>query len=295
MKTRFYLYPLFFLWFVFNLQAQDSAQENSEDAIAEEEISPFQQELMKMNWQHEGEGQLDDIASISIPEGYSFIQGQDTRRLMEMFGNIPSNLENGLICPLDLSWFVVFEFTDDGYVKDDEKDSLDADAILKDLQARNKMGNEQRKKMGLETLTILGWAMPPKYNEVTNNLEWATRLQGEQGDITVNYFTKLLGRYGIMNATLVCSPDSLEAVLPDYQSLLTHYHYNSGKTYAEFQRGDKVAQYGLTGLIAGGALFAAAKTGLLAKLGKFLKPILIGVAVVFGAIAKFFKRLFGRA
>ncbi len=211
---------------------------------------------------------------------------------MEMFGNIPTNIENGLICPSDLSWFVVFEFTDDGYVNDDEKDSLDADAILKDLKAGNAAGNERRKEMGLETLTLLGWAVPPNYNPQTNNLEWATKLQGEDGGVTINFFTKLLGRYGIMNATLVCNPDALDAILPDYQNLLTTYEYNSGNRYSEFKEGDKIAKYGLTGLIAGGALFAAAKTGLL---GKFLKPILIGLAVVGAGIAKFFKKVTGKA
>ncbi len=265
---------------------------HAQEAEAEQELSPFEIELQNMDWQTEGTGQLDDIATIEVPEGYSFIQAKDTRRLMEMFGNIPTNIENGLICPVDLSWFVVFEFTDDGYVKDDEKDSLDADAILKDLKAGNAAGNERRKEMGLETLTLLGWAVPPNYNPQTNNLEWATKLQGEDGGITINFFTKLLGRYGIMNATLVCNPDALESILPDYQNLLTTYQYNSGNRYSEFKEGDKIAKYGLTGLIAGGALFAAAKTGLL---GKFLKPILIGLAVVGAGIAKFFKKVTGKA
>lgn len=265
---------------------------HAQEAETEQELSPFEIELQNMDWQTEGTGQLDDIASIEVPAGYSFIQAKDTRRLMEMFGNIPTNIENGLICPSDLSWFVVFEFTDDGYVKDDEKDSLDADAILKDLKAGNAAGNERRKEMGLETLTLLGWAVPPNYNPQTNNLEWATKLQGEDGGVTINFFTKLLGRYGIMNATLVCNPDALDAILPDYQNLLTTYQYNSGNRYSEFKEGDKIAKYGLTGLIAGGALFAAAKTGLL---GKFLKPILIGLAVVGAGIAKFFKKVTGKA
>lgn len=265
---------------------------HAQEAEAEQELSPFEIELQNMDWQTEGTGQLDDIATIEVPSGYSFIQAKDTRRLMEMFGNIPTNIENGLICPSDLSWFVVFEFTDDGYVKDDEKDSLDADAILKDLKAGNAAGNERRKEMGLETLTLLGWAVPPNYNPQTNNLEWATKLQGEDGGVTINFFTKLLGRYGIMNATLVCNPDALDAILPDYQNLLTTYQYNSGNRYSEFKEGDKIAKYGLTGLIAGGALFAAAKTGLL---GKFLKPILIGLAVVGAGIAKFFKKVTGKA
>ena len=286
--------PFWHLLLYISLLATGSvqAQETGSESEGEQELTPFEIELQNMNWQTEGTGELDNIATIAIPEGYSFIQAKDTRRLMEMFGNIPTNIENGLICPVDLSWFVVFEFTDDGYVKDDEKDSLDADAILKDLKASNAAGNERRKEMGLETLTLTGWAVPPNYNPQTNNLEWATRLQGEDGGLTVNFFTKLLGRYGIMNATLVCNPEDLEAILPHYQQLLTTYQYNSGNRYSEFKEGDKIAKYGLTGLIAGGALFAAAKSGFLSK---FLKPILIGLAVVGAGIAKFFKKMVGKA
>ncbi|MDA0347204.1 MAG: DUF2167 domain-containing protein [Verrucomicrobia bacterium] len=285
MKSKLLYLILLFAAFAVSLNAQEASEG------AEAELTPFQKELQAMNWQNEGTGDLDGLATIEIPEGYSFIQKKDTRRLMELFGNIPTEIESGLICPEDLSWFVVFEFSKEGYVKDDEKDSLDADAILKDLKAGNAAGNERRQEMGLETLTLVGWAVPPNYNPATNNLEWAIQLQGEDGGITVNFFTKLLGRRGIMNATLVCDPNALESILPDYQQLLTNYSYTSGNTYAEFKEGDKIAKYGLTGLIAGGALFAAAKTGFLAK---FLKPILIGLAVVGGAIAKFFKKIVGR-
>jgi uncharacterized membrane-anchored protein len=121
-----------------------NAQELATDTETEPELTPFEIELQKMNWQSEGTGQLDDIATIEIPEGYNFIQNEDTRRLMQMFGNIPSNIENGLICPKDLSWFVVFEFSEEGYVNDDEKDSLDAYAILEDLKAGSEAGNIRR-------------------------------------------------------------------------------------------------------------------------------------------------------
>jgi len=257
MKSKFWYLILLFTAIAVSI----NAQETSEEA----EITAFEKELEQMNWQNEGTGDLDGIATIAIPAGYSFIQKKDTRRLMELFGNIPTEIENGLICPEDLSWFVVFEFSKEGYVKDDEKDSLDADAILKDLQAGNAAGNKRRQEMGLETLTLVGWAVPPNYNQATNNLEWAIRLQGEVGGSTVNYFTKLLGRRGIMNATLVCDPNALESILPDYQQLLTNYSYTSGNTYAEFKEGDKIAKYGLTGLIAGGALLQQPKRDYLAN------------------------------
>ena len=47
-----------------------------------------------------------------------------------------------------------------------------------------------------------------------------------------------------------------------------------------------------TGLVAGGALAVAAKTGLLAKL---IKPIIVGVALLFGFFAKFYRKIFGKS
>ena len=85
--------------------------------------------------------------------------------------------------------------------------------------------------------------------------------------------------------------------MPESKKLLEGFAYLPGSKYAEWRTGDKVAQYGLTGLITGGLVVAAAKSGLLAKLGmliaKFLKPIIIGVVALGAGIAKFFRSIFG--
>jgi hypothetical protein len=43
-----------------------------------------------------------------------------------------------------------------------------------------------------------------------------------------------------------------------------------------FQPGDRLAGYGLTALVGGGAVAVAAKTGLLQKFGKFLVFLVVG-------------------
>ena len=52
-----------------------------------------------------------------------------------------------------------------------------------------------------------------------------------------------------------------------------------------------MAAYGLAALLGGGVAAAAAKSGLL---GKLIKPIIVGVAVVASAIGGLFKKIFGR-
>ena len=134
-------------------------------------------------------------------------------------------------------------------------------------------------------LTVVGWQTPPFYNPTTHNLEWAVRLHSGSGENIVNYKTKVLGRRGVMDVVLVCGEEEMPSVVPEYQKLLSGFSYNKEETYASFTSGDKIAEYGLTGLIVGGGLLVAAKSGLLTKL---LKPLIIGVV----AIGAFLKRIF---
>ena len=288
--------------FAFSLSAiaQDQSGKPAPAAGSESEApaeeSEFEKIYNSLNWKTEGEGELSEWATIKIPEGYRHLRGLDSDGLMQALGNLPDNYE-GMISTDDLGWFVLFQFDDSGYVKDDEKDELDADALLESIQEGDEEGNNQRKAQGLEALYTEGWAIKPKYNESTNNLEWGIILRDESGDRNVNYNTKLLGRHGVMHVTLVCDPEELEAILPVYQKLLSGYTYKPGKTYGEYEEGDKVAAYGLTALVAGGALYGAAKLGLLAKFGaffgKFFKIIAAGVVAVGIGIKKFFGKVTG--
>lgn len=232
-------------------------------------------------------------ATFNVPKDYLFTDGNGARALLEAMGNIANGSEQGLLMSPDREWFVVFEFNDDGYVKDDDKDKLDADKMLKAIQEGNEAANEERKRRGIPALHVLGWEQPPRYNETTHNLEWATRAESE-GDVSVNYNTRLLGRRGVMEVTLVCDPTILAATLPQYQEVLGSYSYRTGETYAEYRQGDKLAQYGLAALVLGGAAAGAAKLGLFTWIAVFLKKawklVAIGVAAIAAAIGKLFGR-----
>ncbi len=255
---------------------------SSEEAAAAQKFKQF---VDSLDWKTEGEGPLGSMATLKVPAGYRFTGGAGTIKLMEVYGNLTNGSELGYIAPLDMGWFAVFEFQDCGYVKDDEKNKLDADKILKQLKDGQVEANKELAKRGMPTLEVLGWQTPPFYNPQTNNLEWAIRLRDGAGGQTINYKTKLLGRRGVMDVVLVCDEDQLSGVIPQYQKLLKGFAYQKEESYAAFSKGDKIATYGLTGLIVGGGLLAAAKTGLLAKLWK---PILAGLVV----IGAFFKRIF---
>lgn len=245
-------------------------------------------------------GPLGSVAAIKVPEGFVFLGAEGTKTLMDLLENPVSGAELGTLAPAsdDDQWLVIFEYDDTGYVKDDDKASIDADALLTSIRAGNEVGNVERRNRGWGGLTIVGWEYPPSYDDQTKNLQWAIRAKTDSGESVVNYNTRLLGRSGVMRVTLVSSPEALAATVPTLKKLLAGFDYNPGNKYGEWKAGDRVAEYGLAALVAGGGLAVAAKTGLLAKLfamvAKMGKLLIVVVIAVLAGLKAFAGRLFGR-
>jgi uncharacterized membrane-anchored protein len=237
---------------------------------------------------------MEGIARVEVPAGYQFLDGKTTRAVMKASGQPISGRESGLLMPTNEHWSVIFEFNDVGFVKDDEKDKLDADKLLASIREGTARANKERERLGSPPLEIVGWEQPPRYDSVTHNLEWAVRATSA-GRPILNYNTRLLGRKGVMEAVLIVEPDKLPETLPTFKRLLAGYSFQSGQNYAEYRSGDKIAKYGLAALIVGGGAVGAAKLGMFAWLAVALKKAwkLIVVAVV--GVVSFSKRLiFGR-
>jgi uncharacterized membrane-anchored protein len=264
---------------------------------AQEPQQPQQQEdKPRIAWkQGPTTGVLGDIAQITIPEGFAFTDKTGAQQLLVLTHNIPNGHELGALVSNDRnsSWFMIFEFEDTGYVKDDEKDSLDADGLLKSMKQATEDGNEERQKRGWRALHVVGWDRAPYYDPATHNLTWATRVRGDDSkdEGSVNHSIRLLGRRGTINVDLVASPSEYAASVPAFNNLISGFSYKPGGRYTDFTAGDKVAKYGLAALIAGGAGAVALKTGLLAKLWKL---IVVAVVAVAGFIKRIFRAIFGK-
>ena len=226
-----------------------------------------------------GTAKVGNQAELKVPEGARFTGAEGTRKMLEMMHNPTGGSELGLLANNELDWFVIFEFEDIGYVKDADKEKLDGQAILKSLREGNEAGNEERKKRGWAPITIVGWHTAPFYNKETNNLEWCIKGASEGHDI-VNYNTRILGRGGVMSANLLVAPEELDTTLPNIKTILKGFSYSEGQKYSEWKSGDKIAKYGLSALVVGGAVGVAAKLGFLGKLaaslGKLWKFVIMG-------------------
>ncbi len=234
--------------------------------------------------------QLFDVASINVPLGYVFLNPEDTDKF-ETLNENPSSGTRYLLAPADLHWFSLFRFSRDGYVRDDEK--IEPDSILASIRRGTDAANEERRRRGWSELNIVGWKLPPFYDGETHRLEWAVNAESA-GSPVINFNTRILGRGGVTSATLVVDPQAMDSATTEFKTLMRTYEYLPGQRYTEFRSGDKVAEYGLAALVAGGAAAVATKTGfwksIVLALGAAWK--LVAAALV-GAVT-FLKNLFGR-
>lgn len=258
-----------------------------------QEPSPWQEGPKKLELGH-------DIA-LELPAEYDFLPMPQAGKLMESMGNLYNDNLLGLVAGRseDSTWFITLRYDEEGYVKDDE--SVDGDELLEDMRESLPELNEQREQQGFPALTLDGWDEKPHYDKAKHQLVWCLRVSDKEGS-SANYNTRVLGRKGHVSINLVTDPARVAADKPHAMALLAATRFTQGSRYEDFDAStDKVAEYGLAGLVAGGAGLGAlklVKLGLLAKMWKLILAVLIAgkkaVLIALLGLGAFLKRLFSR-
>jgi uncharacterized membrane-anchored protein len=238
--------------------------------------------------------------TLDLPETDVFLDAVQGANVLAKMGRFHTESLCGLVVSKDekAEWLVVIDYDEAGYVKDNEK--IDAEELLKSLRQGQEEVNKERVEQGFPVLQLEGWSEPPHYDRVRHHLVWGLKVKGR--GTSINYNTRILGRRGFVSLNLVTAPDAVATDKAEAARLLSATTFESGARYEDFQsKTDKVAEYGLTGLIGlgvGAAALKIAKIGLLAKFGKVILGLLIAgkklVVLLFLGIAGFVRRLFGR-
>ncbi|GAB2960385.1 DUF2167 domain-containing protein [Hymenobacter coalescens] len=236
------------------------------------------------------------LGTLTVPAGMRFLDAAQSRRvLVDLWGNPATAAEDveGMLFPAKLgpadekSWTFVVSYEAMGYVKDDDAADIDYDELLTDMQQEIRDSNPERKAAGYPTRELLGWALPPHYDQATHALHWAKKLQFEGSDgPTLNYDVRVLGRKGVLSLNAVADPSQLALVQAQIPAVVKAADFAAGQRYTDFNPDlDEVAAYSLGGLVAGKVL---AKVGAFALLAKFWKVILAVLAAGFTALRRFF-------
>jgi uncharacterized membrane-anchored protein len=237
---------------------------------------------------------------LRVPPKFYFLAAADARRvIVGAWHNPPAMGESvlGIIFPVthtpaDDTWGAVITYDADGYISDEDAANMDYSELLRSMQEATQEANEARVKEGYPSVRLVGWASPPLYDKASNKLYWAKELEFDgQSEHTLNYFVRALGRRGVLNINFVAGMDQLTEIHGVVPAVLAMPEFASGFRYSDYVPStDKVAAYGIGGLIAGGL---AKKLGLLALGLAFLKKGWILAVLALGAAWRSIARWFG--
>ncbi|WP_018751822.1 DUF2167 domain-containing protein [Paenibacillus sanguinis] len=243
---------------------------------------------------HSQEVLLGDIAKLTLPENYFFLDADNTIAMLEAIKEIPTQSEIGYIEPAaeDQNWVVYFEYEESGHISDEDKADIDADDLLKSYRTGQKEANKQLPED--RQLSIEGWFAPPHYDESLRSLTWALLLKDSQGEPFINYNSRILTRLGYISVILVSDEDHLDADRKVLEAeILPSLTPVSGQAYTDYDPSiDKSSSTGLSGLILGGAgLVVAKKAGLISILLVVIKKFWFFIIIPF---AWLFRKLRGK-
>jgi uncharacterized membrane-anchored protein len=247
--------------------------------------------------------------TLDLPAGFLFLGQPHAAQEMVKMGNLYNDNLMGLVvsgedtADDEEGYLISLRFDDEGHVKDDEK--VEAKEILDSIREGEDDYNDERKQKGFPPIHADGWQVEPSYDKSKHELIWGLLLSSpdeKPEDRSLNYNTRVLGRTGYVSINLVTSPNALAKHKSAANAIVSATQFAQGMRYEDFdEKKDKIAEYGLTGLVLGGVGLGVAKLvkiGLLAKFGKVIIAALIAgkkaiIALLVGGAAAA-RKLFGR-
>lgn len=266
---------------------------------SEEKKMSAEQFLASLHFQQGKINLPSGIASLNLSEKFRYLSPEDSEKvLVDAWGNPPGNKTLGMIFPANLSplneasWGVVITYDESGYVKDNDADSINYDDLLKDMKEQVAASSEERVKQGYGPMNLVGWAERPSYDKSTHKYYWAKEFSTNASENSLNYNIRVLGRKGVLVLNAVAGMKQINDIRQEMKSVVAFTDFEAGNRYSDFNADtDKVAEYGLAALVAGGV---AAKLGFFGKLFAILlaakKLLFVGIAALVAGASKFFKK-----
>lgn len=230
-------------------------------------------------------------AQLSVPPAIRALVGPDAVKFYEALNGLaaPAGLEAVLHAPANGATLYV-QKASVGYIRLDDWLELDADALLKQVSEQTEEANSKRKAAGVDQLHVVGWIERPQLDKTAATARWAFEVR--DGDTPViNSIALVLTRDGFYKLTWVGEKSTVKSGL--LEAGIANLSVPPGSRHSDYKPGDKVAEYGIAGLIAAMlGVKIAAKVGLLALAAIFLKKFgVILVAAAGGAVAWAWRRM----
>ncbi len=238
-----------------------SAEETGEHQWTEAEYARYMSMLADSLVLRDGTIYLPNGESvIELPRGMRYLDTADTQTLLvDLWGN-PSRLETlGAVVGdsfdpfADDAWLIMIDYVPSGHVRVTNDKSIEPENLLGQLEQITEANNTVRTEQGFPTISLKGWADPPKYEAEANQLSWATQLRFADSDWdTLNYTVLVLGREGFLRLNAVANIQQLGAVKRDMTALLAAAEFVEQRRYEKFNPvTDRLASISLNDLVLG--------------------------------------------
>ena len=254
-------------------------------------VPDLDQKFTALRWQTPGARRLDEAhAALTVPPGYLMVGGADAAKAETLLGN-PSlpNLEASM---LNRSNHFAFQHFEEGYVSLDDWGDLHAKEMLDGISESTEKDNEVRRQAKIDELHVTGWIKEPYLDRASGTVYWAIAAT-EGAHQLVNFVALRLSRGGFEKITWSITKDDYAASAGTLEKVLGDLTFDPGYRYGDHVSGDKVAAYGVAGLVAAVAGIKLTQLAAGGGLVLLLKKFGAFAVVILGALAVLFRRLFG--
>ena len=252
-----------------------------------------------MNWLSGPDGyQIETSHStINPPSSFGVLLGKEALRYEFLLnGDEFPDTEMVIYDPASKAEIAV-EFHREGFVKDNDWSDVDPDDFLKQLKEGQHQSNKKRLANGQEAFDVIGWVERPSYDATKHVARYVLELGTEQRH-WINAVAVKLGREGYHEFILAGDMEQYQNGGPAaLASILDNHSYDPAYRYADFKQGDKVAAYGIAGLVAAvagvklGKGLLAGGLAFLAIAGKKLAILIVPLAAgLWAGVKRFFRR-----
>ena len=221
-------------------------------------------------------------ATVQLQAGLLLLLGADARRYSWLGNGVDYPATEGVLIHNagSINREVYYDWRGDGYVSDSDWTDVDGDELLARLSDATEASNVERVKRGGKPMHVVGWLEPPHYDKATRTVTYAMELRDDDGSWS-NAVALRFGRAGYTELSWAGPVDRFKDAggRPDLlsQALATH-SFDPGHRYEDFLDGDKTADYGVAGAVAG-ALGIESKGQIVADLAKIAIPLIAVVAL----------------
>lgn len=211
-------------------------------------------------------------STISLIPGYSIVLGSEAIRVREIVnGQADPSVEADAI-NFNMGAEAVYQFIPAGYVSASDWGDLDPDRMMEEIKQNDVEGNRQRVLKGIPPIHTLGWVQKPTLNAETHTVSWVIEAVVDDGSRVVNAVALKLARSGFERITYIDDAFNSSTAVKNLVAAANAQTFDPGSRYTDYVLGtDRVAEFGIAGLVAGALGVKLLKASVLVGLLAFAK------------------------